>query len=104
FRGIDVADEIVIDRADDQHDQAGDERKVDEGEDADDDIRGRALGDVNDKFVELDDKFQHKRRKPDYQAQQKRRYQPSAVEDDRFDKTTHAAHLRPPPYGPDRVS
>jgi hypothetical protein len=58
---------------------------------------------VNDKFVELDDKFQHKRRKPDYQAQQKRRYQPSAVEDDRFDKMTHASHLSPPSYGADEI-
>ena len=95
FRGVDVGNEIVVDRADDEHDQAGDERKVDESEDADDDIRGRRLGDVNDKFIELDEKFQYKRRKPDNKAQQKRRYQPSAVEDDRFDKMTHASHLSP---------
>ena len=40
FRRIDIADEIVIKiEANDEHDQAGDEREIDEGEDADDDPR-----------------------------------------------------------------
>ena len=64
-------------------------------EDTDDDIRGWGLGDMKDKFIELDEKFQHKRRKPDNQAQQKRCDQPSAVEDDRFDKMPRVA-LEPP--------
>ena len=99
LRRIDIADEIVIDRADNEHDQAGDEREVDEGQDADDDVRRWRLGNLDDEFVQLDEKFQYKRCKPDHQAQEKRRYQPSAVEDDRFDKMTHPSHLSPPSYG-----
>ena len=46
-------------------------------------------------------KFQHKRRKPDHDLE-KRRYQPSAVEDDRFDKMTRVAP-EPPSYGAGKI-
>src|SRR5690242_480432 len=90
-----MGEKIVVDRADDNDDETGDEGKIDQREDTDDHVGGWRLRDLDDKFIQLDEKLDHQRRQANDQSQQKGSDQPSAVEHDRFEDMTETSHLAP---------
>src|SRR5215471_1952628 len=98
-RMVDRRKEILVTRADHDHDEIGGEGEVDQIEDADHHIGGSGALHVGDKVDELEDEFDEQRREADDQAEKKRRHEPAAVEDDRLYPALDSVHAVATPGG-----
>ncbi len=84
FAVVDLGDEVLVAREDDDDEERAGERQIDEGQEPEDDLRfrrrERGLGDVHQLEHELDEQHEQRQSQPEIEWRQ----QPAAGEDRRF--------------------